>query len=134
MSTTTTTVIEENAEGQENNQAPPEKILDMAQEFGALRERYGQTESELMELKSNQATTAALLQEALSELRALREGQARVETELEQAELEEEMEEELEEDSSGVIEITPPMETSIQIEQKPVMERNLIQRLMYGNR
>lgn len=134
MSTTTTTVIEENEGAQENNQtAPPEKILDMAQEFGALRERYGQTEMELLELKSNQAQTTAMLQEALSELRALREGQARVETELEQQEIEEELEEDLE-DQSEVIEITPPMETTIEIEQKPVMERSLIQKLIYGSR
>jgi uncharacterized coiled-coil DUF342 family protein len=125
-------VVQSESEGaqESNNQAPESAILDMAVEFGSLRSQYGQTASELSELRNQQQQTAAMLQEALSELRALRSSQERVETELEQTE----MEELVEEEQTGTLEITPPMETSIQIEQKPVMERSLIQRLMYGGR
>jgi uncharacterized coiled-coil DUF342 family protein len=133
------TTVEGNGEDLEKTPPPSDKMLDMAVEFGRLGARYDQTTQELMEVKANQSQTAAMLGEIMSQLQALRGQEATNGAQTEQlqesiTEIKTELEQAESEQSGELIEVTPPMETHVEIDQRPAQSRGWMSKLIYGNR
>lgn len=116
---------------------PSDRTIDMAVEFGQLRATYQQTaerlaavemsQSRMLELLQRQAelSQAAISQANRAEDRAETAQEVAVATAAEVAESQNENE-------GALLEVTPPMETKIEIEQKPATNRGMLSRLIFG--
>lgn len=114
-----------------------EKTIDMAVEFGAMRQQYAQTSEQLNAMRAQQEATATALletQRMIAELNA-RSSSAEVKADVAvavAAEAAEEVEEVEEEEETGTLVVTP--EPEIIEEVKPVPERHWLQNLIYGSK
>lgn len=123
----------------ENPPAPTPTIaesqLAMAVAFGRMEQSNQNLQAELAADKAERSTTTAMLAEALAEIRALKSQTDTTSRHVEQlSESQTDILLAKTEDSEKedkVIEITPPMETRIEIEQKPAKRPNLLQRLFF---
>lgn len=121
-------------------QPPPPSVaesqLQMAVTFGQMTEANRQLMNEIAETKAQQSQMSSTMAEALSEIRALRSQTDSTSRHAEQ--LNESLTDIIltdktnsEKEDSQVIPVTPPMETHIQIDQKPVNRPNLLQRIFF---
>lgn len=120
--------------------APPsDRTIDMAVEFGRMTAEYQATQRELAEVKANQFQALDLIRNQNEMIQALRSQTNRAEDRAESAqavaaatavELEESRNDE---NADGLLEVTPPVETHIQIDQVPVnTKRNLLSKIIFG--
>jgi chromosome segregation ATPase len=115
-----------------------ETQLAMAVEYGQMRQAFQANQSELAEVKMQNQSMGSMLTEALAEMRALKSQtdttSHRVETlNASQAAIISEVTDALEnEENKDVIPVTP-METHIEIDQKPVnTKKSWLQRIMFS--
>jgi hypothetical protein len=131
------TTVEESAEENQTATAPPDKVIDMAVEFGQMKALYGQMMNEMNELKQAQLNQATMSSELLSQLSELK-SQATIigHQEAQLSESLQDIQSQVMEgsESNETLEITPPMETHMEIDQIPVQtKRHWIQSLIYGS-
>lgn len=131
-----TTVIESN--DPPAPQPPSDRVLELAERVGQMSAREQTREAEQAQLRSELAETRGLVQnlsESVSALSRQTESAERTAAAAatvavataEAAEMEEE-----EEDESGVLSVTPDVETRVEITQTPLKGRNVLQRILYG--
>ena len=124
----------------EETPLPPtvaESQLQMAVTFGQMTEANRQVLNEILETKAQQSQTSMILSEALQEIRALRSQTDSTSRQGEQlkeyhsAIISAIAENSEREESKEAIPVTP-METKIEIEQKPAnLQKSLFQRIFY---
>lgn len=131
-----TTIVETPEPKPEAPAAPSDRTIDMAVEFGQLRASYDATRNELFEVKNAAISANAMLTEALGELRELRSRATSIEAkDAAVAEAVAEVQAEIAaEPESDVVEVTPPMETHVEIDQKPIGQRHWLHTLFYGGK
>lgn len=124
----------------EETSIPPtlaETQLSMAVEYGRMTQAFQANQTELQEVKSSQATLGSMLSEALQEMRMLRSQtdttsrHAEQLSESQSAIISAIAENSEKDESKEAIPVTP-METKIEIEQKPAnMQKSLLQRIFF---
>lgn len=119
--------------------APSDRVLDLAERVGAMSAREQQRDADLAEVKAGQSGLSSMMTSISETLQRLESRQSQTEERAEVAQataaaaiVEAAAKDESAEDQSGVLEITPPMETKIQIEQKPATGRRWWQKAIYG--
>lgn len=116
----------------------PESQMTMAVAFGQMTETNRQLMSEIAQAKAEQSQTSAMMQEALAEIRELRLQTATTSRQTEQLQESQSvitsavMEGLENDDNKDVLPVTP-METHIEIDQKPAnTKKNLLQKILFG--
>lgn len=127
-----TTIIKENGD------EPTEKAIDMAVEFGALREAYRQNLEACEAIRQQQQAQGAALAESQRMLAELYSRSAAAEVKADVAvaiaeEAAEEAEEAEEEEEGGTLVVTPEPEIIEEVKE-PVPERHWIHNLIYGSK
>lgn len=118
--------------------APPsDRLLDLALEVGQMRAERENNTRELMEVRSGQSQLINLIQNQNELIQSLQAQTSRAEDRAETAQAvavatAAEVAESEEEDAGGLLEIAPPVETHIQIDQVPVSKKSLLSKLIYG--
>lgn len=119
-------------------QAPPsDRLLDLALEVGEMRAERTNNTRELMEVKSELSRACDLIQRQGEYLQSLQSQTNRAEERAESAQAvavatAAEVAESNEENADGLLEVVPPMETRIEIEQKPATSRGMLSKLIFG--
>ena len=127
-----TTVIESNDPPAQ--QPPSDRVLELAERVGRMTEREQTRDVELAQTRSELAETRGLVQNLSESVSALSRQTESAERTAEAAATVAvaAMEEEEEEEESDVLEVTPEVETHIQIDQVPLKGRSWFQKMVYG--
>lgn len=131
-----TTIIE--SEKPPAQTPPSDRVIDLAVEVGTMRAERAARDSELAQTRAELAETRASvesLRESVSSLSrqtesAERTAEAAATVAVATAEAQEEEEEE--EDQGGVLEVTPEVETRVEITQTPIKGRSILQKMFFG--
>jgi hypothetical protein len=130
-------IIVENPDPPPPTPPPSDRVIDLAAEVGAMRERELTRQGDLAEVRS-------LAARALDSVQSLSETVSGLSRQTESAErtaeaaatvavaTAEAVKEGEEEDQGGVLEVTPEVETHIQIDQVPVKNRTWLQKILFG--
>lgn len=127
-------------EAEEAPPAPPppsDRLLDLALEVGEMRAERANNTRELMEVKSELSRACELIRNQNDLYQSLQSQTNRAEDRAETAQAvavatAAEVAESNEEDEGALLEIAPPMETRIEIEQKPATSRGMLSKLIFG--
>lgn len=130
-------VIVENPDPPVPTPPPSDGVLELAERVGAMTAREQQRDAEL-------AAARSLAARALDSVQSLSETVSGLSRQTESAErtaeaaaivaveTAEAVEEDEEEDQGGVLEVTPDVETRVEITQTPLKGRSLLQKILFG--
>src|SRR6185369_9918674 len=118
------------------NSQPSQLEVNLAILSGQLLESSRQTQEKLNQFESNQSTLSQTIQSQSEIINRLLSQQGTTSRQVEmlnesQTDIISTMEDS-ESEESDVIQVTPPMETKIEIEQKPVSKKSIWAKFLYG--